>query len=378
MSELVAVGLSFRTAPVAVRERASLDERASRRLLRALGAGGAVREALALSTCNRTELYAVADDRSAGERALFAALAAHTAIGSDELRSCAFAVAQQDAVTHLLRVAAGLDSMVLGESEVQGQVRAAGRLAAEEGAAGPVLDGLVRHALAAGRRVRRKTRVGAGALSVPSVAAGLTATVLGDLTRCRALLIGAGRMGHATAGALTGNGIGALELLGRDAGRARMLRELAAADVVVTSTSSAGTVLSRADVAQAVRRRAGGRLLIIDIAVPRDVDPAAGDLPGVLLRDIDDLDRLAARNREAREREAAHAEGIVAAEAERFALWRARRAQRPEEPNPPAPRPSPPSGSSSTTATSGVRHGTSSSWAIRSPAAAWNGSSPAL
>jgi len=212
---LIAVGLSHRTAAIAQRERAALGDGAARATLRELLAGGVVSEAAVLSTCNRTELYAVTEDLDTATEALRVAHAAHAASSVEELQAVGRVRRDAAVVRHLFRVAASLDSMVVGEAEIQGQVRAARDLAADEGALGPALGPLFADALIAGRRARARTRVGAGAVSLSSVAVALARARLGDLGARRAALIGAGRMAQSTARALVGAGVGSLVVVSR-------------------------------------------------------------------------------------------------------------------------------------------------------------------
>jgi glutamyl-tRNA reductase len=336
---LLVVGLSHRTACVEQREKARLAEPAAASLLGALLRHPAVGESAVLSTCNRTELVAIVADPAWGEAVLSQALVDHSRIDQDELAEARYVHGDRVAARHLFRVAAGLDSMVLGESEVQGQVRAARELAREAGTLGPFLDRTFAHALRAGRRVRAQTLVAAGAVSVSSVAVDLARVALGDLRDRRALLVGAGRAAEAAARALLGQGLAevvvanrtpatASRLAARFGGRAADLDaladDIAAADVVISSTDAARTIVDASSVARALERGRERPLVLIDIAVPRDVDPRVGELPGVRLYDIDDLRRVADANLEGRRREAVRAEAIVAAEVRRFTGGRLR------------------------------------------------------
>ena len=334
---LLAVGLSHKTAPIEDREKAALNDRLARPVLRALGDRPAVSEAAVLSTCNRTELYAVVQDPGAGETALKRALHEHTRIDTDRLECALYTLHEEKVAAHLFRVASGLDSMVVGESEIQGQVRAAAELAAEERLLGPALASLYRHALAAGKRVRRETGVGAGTISVSSVAVDLARQALGDLDGRRAVLIGAGKTAEATARALLARGLPQLVVANRTVGTARALAahfhsrgvgfdslraELQAADIVVSSTDAPHRILRRAEIERVMASRRGRRLVIIDIAVPRDVDAATESLPDVTLYDIDDLEQVAEANLNGRRREAERAGDIIRDELSHFHDWR--------------------------------------------------------
>ena len=328
---LVAVGLSHRTAPVALRERAALSEPAARALLTELRSNPGVSAAAVLSTCNRTELYAVAGRVGVDVEPLRAALAAHGRLGPEEFAEAGFAYTGPDALGHLFRVAAGLDSLVVGETEIQHQVRRAAALAAAEGTLG-VLAEAFRDAVATGRRVRRETGIGRGPVSTASVCVELARRALGGLNGRRALVLGAGAMASSAARALDRNGTAGIVVANRTATRARRLAadlggrgtglatlgpELVAADLVVACTGAPTPVLHRAAVARAVRLREGRPLVIVDLALPRDVDPAVASLDGVVLLDIDDLRLTAAANRADRALEALRGEAIVAREVAR-------------------------------------------------------------
>jgi glutamyl-tRNA reductase len=336
---LLALGLSHRTARVELREKASLAEPAARSLLRVLRGHPAITESAVLSTCNRTELFAVVGDLSRGEATLSQALIDHSRVTCDELAEASYLYAGESAARHLFRVAASLDSMVLGESEIQGQVRAARELARQEGTLGAILDRTFGQALATGRRVRTKTRVATGAVSVSSVAVDLARAALGDLRDRRALLIGAGRAAEATARALLGQGLRAVVVANRTPATASRLAArlggpaigldalthgLGAADVVISSTDAPSTILDPDTLTRALSPERQRPLVLIDIAVPRDVDPRVGELPGVRLYNIDDLERVVEANLNGRRQEAARAELIVAQELRRFVAPRRR------------------------------------------------------
>jgi glutamyl-tRNA reductase len=330
---LLAVGLSHKTAPIEDREKAALNDRLVRPVLRALGDQPAVSEAVALSTCNRTELYAAVKDPGAGEAALRSALLEHARIDIRRLECALYTLHEEKVAAHLFRVASGLESMVVGESEIQGQVRAAAELAAEERLLGPLLAGVFRHALDVGKRVRRETRVGAGTISVSSVAVDLARQAFDALDGRRAVLIGAGRTAEATARALLAGGVPQLVVANRTVSTARALAahfdgrsvgfdslraELQAADIVISSADAPHRILRRADLEGVMASRRGRRLVIIDIAVPRDVEAATESLPDVTLYDIDDLEEVAEANRGGRRREAERADGIIREELSLF------------------------------------------------------------
>ncbi len=334
---LVVLGLSHRTAPVGLREKAALDEQRVRALLRTLISAPGIAEAAAVSTCNRTEVYVVCEEAEAGRAAAARALVECSRISRSELACAGYALYDEEAAGHLFRVAGGLDSMVLGESEVQGQVRAAAERAAEEETLGVLLGGLFRQALAAGRRVRRETRIASGATSVSSAAVEIARRALPDLAERRILLIGAGRIAESTGRALSRHGARGIAVANRTVSAARSLAarlggravdlgtladELRRADIVVSSTDAPHPIVRRADVERALAARPERPLVLIDLAVPRDVEPGVAGMPGALLYDIDDLEGTMRASLEGRRRELARATAIVAEEVARFRVRR--------------------------------------------------------
>ena len=328
--KLTLVGVSHHRAPIELRERVALDLDGSAALGRRIAAAGG--EAVVLSTCNRTELY-VARELGADAQAV-AALLDLSGDRAGELGAVLYRLADESAALHLFRVAAGLDSLVPGEGEILGQVRQA----AEAGATGPFLERLFRQAVTTGRKVRVETAIGESPASVPSAGAALAQQVFGDLDGRRVLLLGAGKMSELTARNLVSRGavIGGVanrtlehgaELARRLGATALVLDrvgdELARADVVVASTSAPGFVISRPAVRGALRARRGRPLLFVDLAVPRDVDPAIAELDGCFVYDIDDLEAVVEQTLAGRRDESARAERIVSAEAARFREWHA-------------------------------------------------------
>jgi glutamyl-tRNA reductase len=339
-ARVLVLGLSHKTSPVEQREKAALSDSEARGLLAELAASEAVAEAVALSTCNRTEIYVCSPDPARAEEVVAGALVARTAIGPGELACARYLLRDERAAKHLFRVASSLDSMVLGESEIQGQVRAAWQLAAQEASAGPILNELFRQALQVGKRVRSATRIGAGSVSVSAVAVDLAEQVLDDLPGRRVLVIGAGQVAEATALTLLRRGVrevavanrsaaGARELAGRVGGRGAGLdglaQELAGADIVIASTGAPHPILLPAQLAPVMSFRTGRPMVIVDISVPRDVDEAVAGIAGVALFDIDDLVRVAEASLNGRSLEARRAERHVQEAARAFAAWRAGR-----------------------------------------------------
>ena len=306
MMHLVLVGTSHHHAPVELRERVALGKDDAHVLAAELG------EAVVLSTCNRTELYVAAADADEAEARAAAALV--------DVEPALYRLRDRAAALHLFRVAAGLDSLVPGEGEILGQVR----VAHENGTPGPLLDRVFRQALHAGRKVRAQTAIGDSPASVSSAAAALAEQVFGDLDGSRILLVGTGKVGEQAARNLRTRGAEITLAANSRTDRTELEAELARADVVVSSTSSPDYVLDAATVERARLRSPGGRqLLLIDLAVPRDLDPAIHELDGCYLYDIDDLQAIVAETLAGRRGEADRAETIVAGEAEKFHEWHA-------------------------------------------------------
>jgi glutamyl-tRNA reductase len=310
---LVLVGTSHHHAPVELRERVALEKDAAAALAARLAEGG--REAVCLSTCNRTELYLACDDAEAAERDAVAALAAL----EPDVEPALYRLQDRAAVLHLFRVAAGLDSLVPGEGEILGQVRVAHEL----GAPGVFLDRLFRQALHAGRKVRAQTAIGESPASVSSAAAALAEQVFGSLDGCSILLLGAGKMSEGASRNLRSRGAEIALVANSKTDRAEIETALASVDVLIASTNAPGIVLDADVVARALQSRRGRQLLLVDLAVPRDLDPAIRDLGGCYLYDIDDLEQIVAETLSGRRREAERAESLVAAEAEKFHEWHA-------------------------------------------------------
>jgi glutamyl-tRNA reductase len=310
---LVLVGTSHHHAPVELREQVALDRDRAQTLAARLAEDG--REAVCLSTCNRTELYVAGLEPEEVEPAAVAALAS---LGP-EIEPALYRLRDRAAAHHLFRVAAGLDSLVPGEGEILGQVR----LAHELGTTGPLLDRVFRQALHAGRKVRSQTAIGESPASVPAAAAALAEQVFGSLEGRSILLLGAGEVSDQAARNLRSRGA-QIELTANSKTELEQIHEqLATVDVVIASTDAPGLVLEAATVADALRRRRGRRLLLVDLAVPRDLDPAIGELDGCYIYDIDDLEQIVVETLSLRRREAERAEAIVAAEAEKFHEWQA-------------------------------------------------------
>jgi glutamyl-tRNA reductase len=328
-------GISYRSAPLAVRERLALQPSALRALLRRAPSAGAA-EAVVVATCGRTELYAA----SAGEPPDVAALGVLLAEASGEpietLQPYFETRLGGEAVRHLLRVAAGLDSLVLGESEILGQIGDALEAAEAAGTVGTMLIKVFHGAIRAGRRSRAETTIGVGAASVPSVAVSITQQSLGGLAGHPVLVLGAGAMARKAVRALVRRGAGPVTVLNRTRERAAELADrhgahgagleqlpaaLREADIVIASTGAPAAVVSADDVRRAAAERGGRRMLIVDMAVPRDVEPEVRAVPGVDYFDLDDLAERAAGNIAERGAQVPKVEAIVAEEVARVLSW---------------------------------------------------------
>lgn len=331
--ELFCLGLSHHTAAVSLRERFAVPEPETAAVLADLRAKARCAEAVLLSTCNRVEIYGAADG---AERAMSAA--------ADLLRGHAgqdapfYRLTGRTAVRHLLRVAAGLDSMVLGETEILGQVKDAYAGAFGAGRTGACLNHLFQQTFRVAKRVRTETSIGRGSVSVGSAAARLAASVLGDLSACRALLLGAGEAGECVARSLRVRGLKELLVCNRTAARGEALAaalggqpvafvhwrdHLATADIVIASAAAPARLLSAGELAPVLPVREGRPLFLLDLAVPRDFDPAIRHLPGAVLHDVDALEAVARGGESLRAAELARAEALVAEEAEAFGTGRA-------------------------------------------------------
>jgi glutamyl-tRNA reductase len=344
---IVLVGLNHKTAPVKVREcLAPTAQAVPEMLVQALALPG-LREALLVSTCNRVEVLAAADGAAgtvgAAEAAgtLTAWLAQGRTLAPQEIAESLYAHVDEDAVRHLFRVASSLDSLVVGEPQILGQIKEAFRTAVEAGATGAVLNRLMHKTFQVAKRVRSETAIGGAAVSVSYAAVELARKIFDDLAGLKALLIGAGEMAELAAEHLLAQGVGevmvanrtlarAVELAGRLArggkpggafGLDELARVLPAVDIVISSTGATEPVITHALARSALKARRGRPLFFIDIAVPRDVEPSVGELDGCFLYDIDDLGQVVESNRQGRAKEAHAAEAIVAEEVVKFSAW---------------------------------------------------------
>lgn len=331
---LFVLGATHQTTPLAVRERLSLDAAAAAALQTELAAAGIVREITVLNTCNRVEFYGLAATPDAAHR-LQAAFCARQNFSIEEFAAFRLHLSGPDAVRHLFEVAAGVDSQMVGEVEILGQVKQAYADAQAQGRTGPVLNRMFQKAFQAAKHVRSNTAIGEGRVSVANVAVELALNIFGSLATARILLLGAGEIGEKTAKAFQSRGAAALTVASRRFERAMELatalgasalpfeqREarLAEFDVVVCSTSAPDAVVSRAAAAAAMKRRPAQPLFFIDLALPRDVDAAVAELENVFLYNLDDLAKIAEENRAAREAELVKCRAILHERS--TALWR--------------------------------------------------------
>lgn len=333
---LFLLGLSHHTAPVEIRERVDFSRQGIERALDALAGRAVCGEAVVLSTCNRSEIYAACDDSGRARQDLTAFLAGFHDVPADLLEPYLYALVDADAARHLFRVAAGLDSLVVGEPQILGQVKEAYAAAAERHFTGPLLNKLFHAAFAAGKHVRSETGLAEGAVSVSYAAVSLARKIFGDLSRVTALLVGAGEMAKLAARHLKTQRVRQLAIASRrpeqaDALAARLdgapvawadLDEaLAGSDIVISATGATMPIFTRARVAAAMLARRNRPLFVIDIAVPRDVEPAAGEIEQVFLYNIDDLQAIVSDNLGRRSSEIERAEAIVGEEVARYLAW---------------------------------------------------------
>jgi len=335
---IVVIGINHRTAPVTLLERMTIPEPSLPKALHNLGVRDDIREVVVLSTCNRTEVYAVVERFHGAYDDIRDFFCETSGLASEDVTPHLFSQHDEAAVAHLFGVASGLDSAVIGESEIIGQVRDAWETAMAQGVARSSLNLLFRHALETGKRARTETAIARSTASVSHAAVEMAEEIIGSLAGSRVLVLGAGEMGEGVATALAKAGAQTV-VVNRTAGRGEALAgkvgarvasfaelgaELAGADVVVSCTGAGDVVLTRGAVEDA-RAGAMSPLLIVDIALPRDVDPSVARLAGVTLRDLDHLNEWAARGLSAREAEVDDVRAIISEEVERFVLSSAQR-----------------------------------------------------
>jgi len=330
---VVVVGLNHRTVPLDLLERMTVPASRLPKALADLTSREHITEAVVLSTCNRIEVYVFAEKFHGAYQDIRNFFAEVSHVAPEEFSDHLTSLYDGDAARHLFSVASGLDSAVLGEHEILGQVRKSWETASTEGAVGPVLNPLFRHALEVGKRVRTETAISRNITSVSQAAVAMATERLGGLEGRQVLIVGAGEMGEGLARALHGGGVAgirvanrtwdrAVEVAGRLGGEPVRLddlpRHLAEVDMLLTSTGASAAILEHGDLASVVRQRNGRELLVVDIAVPRDVDPAAGEIEGLTLLDMDDLREFADVGIRKRQREVTAVQAIVDSELDRY------------------------------------------------------------
>ncbi len=334
---IIAVGISHKTAPVEVREMLAVPESRLGEALRRLCAYPGIKEGVLLSTCNRVEVYAVVEEVEAGYARVQEFLAdTHLSLSSEQLTPHLYWHMDDRAIGHLFRVAASLDSMIVGEPQILGQLKDAFEAALTHKASGVILNKLVKKAISVAKRVRTETKIAETAVSVSYAAVELAKKIFSNLSEKTVLLVGAGEMAKLAAKHLINSGVrrvmvttrtpqGALELAKRFNGLSipfdDFRREMAEADIVLCSTGAAQYLIKAEDVQQAVRRRMNRPIFLIDISVPRNIEPAVKDIDNAFLFDIDDLEMRVEQNLEERRREAGKAERMVEEEVQVILHW---------------------------------------------------------
>ena len=337
---VIVVGLNHRTAPVELRERVAVPSSRMVKALHDLSGREHLAEVVLLSTCNRTEIYARSTKFHSAVSDVLEFLSEQGSAPPEDFSEHLYTYYDDSAVSHLFGVAAGLDSMIVGEGEILGQVRDAWQLAESEGASGQAMARVFRHAIELGKRVRTDTAIGRRALSVSSAAVALAERTMFSLRGRSVLILGAGDVAEGLGRALITAGVGEVVVANRTHARAVALAErlggravplgelqdvLTSVDVLLTATDSTEVHVERADVEAVMERRGGVPLLIVDVAVPRDVDPGAAQIPGVTLHDVDDLHQLTEAAMDERRREVDTVREIIGEELERFQTDRAAR-----------------------------------------------------
>jgi glutamyl-tRNA reductase len=333
---IIAVGVNYRTAPVEIREKLSFNENELVSAMTALKNQKSILENIIVSTCNRTEIYAVVDQVHTGRYYVKAFLSEWFQIDKDEFSPFLRIFEGDAAVEHLYRVACGLDSMVLGETQILGQVRSSFLLAQEKQTIGTVFNQLFKQAVTLAKRAHHETEIGANAVSVSYAAVELAKKILGDLSSTEVLILGAGKMGELAVQNLYGSGAKkvtvvnrtfekAQELANRFSGQAKRLSELQCAlveaDILISSTGAKDFVITKQMMKEVERLRKGRPLFMVDIAVPRDLDPALAELESVFLYDIDDLEGIVQANLQERQRAAEQIEIMIEVEMVDFKQW---------------------------------------------------------
>jgi glutamyl-tRNA reductase len=334
---IAVVGLSHKTAPVEIREKLSVPDDAKEKAIAQLRSYPHLDEVAILSTCNRLEIYVIAKETENGVRELTQFLAEWSQIPLIDLRHHLFILLHQDAVMHLMRVSSGLDSLVLGEGQILSQVKHTHKLAQQYDGAGPILNRLFKQAISAGKRVRTETSIGTGAVSISSAAVELAHLKITDLSACRVAILGAGKMSRLLVQHLISKGATQIAILNRSLQRAQELAShfadadltlhefsemesaLANSDLVFTCTSSTEPILNRTMLEPIVNRCTA--MMIVDIAVPRNVHANVNELKAIQAFNVDDLKAVVAQNQESRRQMAMEAEDLLEEELDAFDVW---------------------------------------------------------
>jgi len=332
---ILVIGVNHKTAPVSVREKLAFSGDCSEPLMAIIGLEGC-KECCFLSTCNRVEVFFVAETPHESSAAVRRFLFINTGLSEAETEKYSYLHQGKDAVDHLFKVAASLDSMVVGEPQILGQLKQAYREATENKTTGVILNRLMHKSFSVAKRIRTETNIGGSAVSISFAAVQLAKKIFGGLQDKSVLLVGAGEMAELAAEHLVSQGIGrvvvanrtieraanlARKFNGTAVGLAELTSQLEEVDILISSTGATDLILRKDDVKPLMRQRKNRPLFLIDIAVPRDLDPELNDLDNVYLYDIDDLKNVVEVNKAEREKEAARAEGIVAEEVVKFGYW---------------------------------------------------------
>lgn len=334
---IVTVGLSHKTAPVEVRERLSISSCQTAEAIACLCSYPHIQEAAILSTCNRLEVYVAVFAVEQGAKEVIDFLCKHSKLPCHELIEHLFTLQQQDAVRHLMQVASGLDSLVLGEGQILAQVKHAYKVSQENQGVKRILNQLFKQAITVAKRVRTETSISKGAISISAAAAELAAVKISDLATCRIAIVGAGKMATLLVKHLLAKGVGQMAIINRSLDRARelavefgetpldcyplteMMAVIAAADLVFTSTAAADPLIDRTKLEASLEPEQS--LMLIDISVPRNVDADVSELAGVQVFNVDDLQMVLAQNQESRQQAAQEANALIDAEIDAFRGW---------------------------------------------------------
>lgn len=330
---LLAIGINHNTASVEIREKVSFTPETMSESLDSVRSLPGVQESVILSTCNRSEIYCSVEDTDASSQAIVQWLASLHNLDSKALSECTYVHADKDAVTHISQVASGLDSMVLGEPQILGQLKSAYAVAQEHNSVGSMLNYMFQHSFKVAKKVRTETAIGENAVSIAFAAVSLSTRIFADLSECKALLVGAGETIDLVARHLREKGVTQLTVANRTLARAEALAkefnakacllsdipdELPNADIVITSTASQLPLIGKGMVERALKRRKHKPMFMVDIAVPRDIEGEVSKLSDVFLYTVDDLRSVIESNRKSREKAAVDAQNIIDQQTESF------------------------------------------------------------